>query len=431
VGGGFAGLSSAICLADAGVAVTLFEQNRHLGGRARSFLHDPTGDTVDNGQHLLMRCYDETLEFLARIGMSHALTFQSSLQIPFLAPPGLRSSLICPSWLPGMAGIAWGLAQLPGVGLSDLLQLRKMTRDFHQQQAYGTTVSEFLDRYEQSSPIRKHFWTPLCLAALNLHPSQAPADHLVAVLRLAFSKGPKAVALGYPNVGLSNLFVEAAHRYLRERGGQICLGDAVSSIESGGRIRTRSGAEEASGACVVAVAPPALGRLVDSRHLGGAADAIARAQPSPIISVNLWFDRELAQLADTPFAGLLGTRMHWVFNKRLLYGGNDVASPGHVTVVTSAADALVGLSDEELRQMAVADLEICFGSDLPDLLHSLVVREHRATYAFPHAPPPRPGRLSPSLYLAGDWTDTGLPGTIESAVLSGRLAAEALLADQH
>lgn len=428
IGGGFAGLSAAVALSARDVNVFLIERRRHLGGRACSFTDQTTGDTVDNGQHLLMKCFHHTRDFLTRIGTADRLHFQDHFRIDFRHPHTGQATLSFPRLLPPPLHLLVGFLRFGRIGFGDTVRLGRIANAMKAPQETDLTVNAWLNRCGQSPRIRQSFWDPLCTSALNQSPASAPASHLMAVLREAFFNGPEGSCLGYANVGLSALYTHAAHRAIEDRGGSVRLRAAATAVKGtpgGISIQLRSGECLTADACICAVPPPALARMLPDA-LAHLRNDLAAFRPSPILSVNLWFDRPVIE---AKFIGMLGTRLDWIFNKPGLYENRDRASAGHIALVASAADALVHRSDDELVAIALEDLRALVpGAERARLRHHRVVRERHATFALPPGHPHPAARTDlPVLFLAGDWTDTGLPATIESAVTSGYRAAEGVL----
>jgi squalene-associated FAD-dependent desaturase len=426
IGGGFSGLAAGVRLAAHGTCdVSLFERRKHLGGRAYSFTDRATGDTVDNGQHLFMNCYYKTREFLETIGTVDSLCFQDEFRLDFARPGTGPTVLSFPRRLPPPLNLLAGFMRYTPVGTGDVLRLRHVRSALNEPTAPGLTVNDWLEACRQSPAIRRAFWDPLCVSALNQQPDAAPARYLTSVLKSAFLGGRDSNLMGYAGVGLSTMYTSAARSFIQRRGGKCRVGDAVAALNVAGggkiEIRLRSGAVLTADAAICAITPPALSRILPD----GFEDLKARLKsyyPSPILSVNLWFEEPVL---DRPFVGLLAGRMDWIFNKPMLYDGRDRASPGHVTLVASAADRLVDQPDERLVEIALEDLnDVLPATRLNPLAHHLVVRERQATFALPGGQSPPPNRTTtPGLYIAGDWTDTGLPATVESAVKSGYRAA--------
>jgi squalene-associated FAD-dependent desaturase len=441
VGGGFAGLAAATALAEEGARVVLMEARPHLGGRARSWIDPETGHVVDNGQHLFMGCYAETLRFLSRIGALERLALQPRLQVPFLDPGG-RSAVFRLPRLPSPWNLAAGLLRCPGLSLSDRLSLlrvgREVARRSRRVAAPGSagslddrSVAEWLAGLGQSPEATRRLWFPLAVAALNEDPRVASAACFLPVLREAFHRGAAGSRLGIARVGLSDLYVDPALHFLRGKGCEARTRTQVRRllVEGGrfGGVLMPDGTRVAAGAVVAAVPPEELLELLPP---GVAADpafaGASRLQTSPIVSAYLWFG---SPVTDLPFAGLIGGTWQWMFNRRAFAG-----SPGGqhgVTLVCSAARDLVDRPREQLVRLALEDLHAFVpASRRAALRHSLVIKEKRATIS------PARGALAlrpasrtryRGLHLAGDWIATGLPATIEGAVLSGHACARQVL----
>jgi squalene-associated FAD-dependent desaturase len=427
VGGGCAGLAAATALAERGAAVRLLEARPVLGGRSRSWIDRATGDVEDNGQHLLMGCYDEFLTFVERTGGIRHLRFQDRLELVLLEPGG-RARRFRPGPLVRPLDLIWGLLRLGGFSVRDLLGLSRLARELARGEPDppGPTAERWLVDHGQSESARRVFWEPLILATLNLRPDAAPAGLLAEVLRRALLGGRRASRLGFPERGLGPLVVDPARAYLEARGGEVRAGAVVTALEfsTDGRFaaaRARDGSRHAASAAVIATPHREAAALLGDRaapYSRGAAEALGR---SPIVAVHLWFDRPVSPHA---VAGLLDSPIHWVFNRARIGGA---APPGYLALVTSAADGLVGRSREQLVTQAVAELDRFFpGAGEARLLRSRVLKERRATPALrPETAACRPAADThvPNLALAGDWTDTGLPATLEGAAASGHRAA--------
>jgi squalene-associated FAD-dependent desaturase len=434
VGGGFAGLAAGVALAGAGRQLRLLEQKPHLGGRAFSFLEPTTGSVVDNGQHLLMGCYHQTLRFLERIGTLDRLAFQPRLRMQFLERPGRLTTLECPA-LPA----PWHL--LLGVLRSDSFTLPEKREIFRVGWALRgaedsregidrLSVEEWLSALGQSEKLRRNFWHLLSIAALNEDPRRAAAVLFRRVVRLALFTSPGDSRLAIPRVGLSECYTEAAASYIRARGGQVELGRNVTGfVVAKGvceGVELADGEKIAAATVVSAVPWFELVKLLPGDLLRSEPcfTNLLALRPAPIISLNLWFDRPVT---DLDFVGLRGTTVQWLFNKGKILGSGE----NYVTLVLSGAHAHVGRPKEELLAVALRDLgELLPAAREAKLVHSLVIKERFATFSpgvgveavRPAAPTPVRG-----LYLAGDWTATGLPATIEGAVQSGCAAAQAVL----
>lgn len=428
VGGGFAGLAAAALLAERGLRPIVLEARGRLGGRSTAFEDRETGERVDNGQHVLFGCYTETLAFLHRIGADGNVRTQPSLAIPFIDEHGARSELRCPR-LPAPLHLLAGVLQWTAIPLRDRLSALKLAPALLRRTTAPArgTVADWLRAHGQSPRLITALWEPLAVAALNQPIESAAAAPFVTVVRRMFGPDPGAAAIVLPAVPLDEMYAEPARRFIERHGGEVRTG-ALARITTGedgvAGVSVRGEAIPAS--WVIAAVPwhalPAL--FPDpAPALRGALDAAARTASMPIVTVNLWYDRVVM---DEPFVGLIGRPIHWIFDKRQVFG--EQAS--HLSLVVSAAGTLDGIAREDL--IALADREVRAalpGARDASLRGATVVREKRATFSLAIDQPARPAARTsiPGLVLAGDWIDTALPSTIEGAVLSGHTAARLLL----
>jgi zeta-carotene desaturase len=436
IGGGFAGLAAGVALAEGGCRVRLLEQKPYLGGRARSFLDLTTGSVVDNGQHIFMGCYHATIRFLSTIGTLDRVRFQERLTVHFLDRNGQLSHLQCPD-LPSPWHVLLGVLRSESLTFREKLEVLRLGMALRETNEAkrgpkGLSVREWLTRLGQSERLQRNFWDLLCIAAMNEDPEIANAALFERVLRLALFTSPADSRLGIARVGLSEVYVDAAADFIRAKGGSVECGRGVSGLlVSEGQCRgvlLSSGEKIEAESVVSAVAWFQLAGLLpgDLLRREPFVAALILLRPAPIISINLWFDRPIT---DLDFAGLRGATMQWLFNK----GKTSEQSDGYVSLVLSGAYRHIATSKEEL--LAAALLE--FGDFFPEarqarLLHSLVIKERFATFSPTcEAEELRPATRTPirGLFLAGDWTATGLPATIEGAVQSGYAAARAIMDD--
>ena len=440
IGGGFAGLKAAVSLADAALQVTVLESRVGLGGRARSFQDPATGEIVDNGQHLFLAAYRETIEFLNRLGTQESLVFQDRLQVDFVQAGGGTFRLDCPA-LASPWHLLVGMARLPSLCLQDKLGLRRIFQAVSSFECAGAgaealdqqTVEEWLTRMGQSQRSRTTFWDPLTIATLNELPSRASALGLVTVLRTMLRRPSKEACLGVSSVGLTDLYAASAQKILLDKGGQVMVNSSAAGLELRGDrvtgVRLVNGTILPADWVISAVGPQALVRILPAIVRAGdpALQALDRFQTSPILSVNLWLDRPVTEAL---FVGLIGTRMQWLFNKPAILRQAGITA-NYLSLIVSAAHDLLDQPNERLVEIALADLRACFpAAAAATVIRSQVVRERDATVSLTvgtNSWRPAQRIRTPNLLLAGDWTATGLPATIESAVLSGRLCAEELL----
>jgi len=440
IGGGFAGLSAAVRLADAGCRVVVVEQSPRLGGRATSFVDRESGERVDNGQHVLFGCYRETYAFLDRIGTADLAPLQGRLTLPMAGPEGMET-LSCPPWSAPWHLVV-GLLRWKALGWRDrasALRLHGLLRDVRREGAAAVaarvppdlTVSDWLARHRQRPRVLGWLWHPLAYAALNQPPDEAAAAPFVRVLGELFGPDPQAAAVGLPVVPLDVLYAEPAREWIEAAGGEVVTRATGRIVrDAAGAIRGVALDDRVVDTTRVVSAVPwhALDRIWSDgvpEGLSEIATAARQMTGAPIVTVNLWFD---GPVIEHPFVGLVGGPMHWVFNKSAIFGDRT----GHLSVVASGAADFAAAGNEEITSRAMAQLmTVIPAARERKLRRSVVVRERRATFSLAPGAPKRPPTVTPlpGWYLAGDWTDTDLPGTIEGAVLSGHRAADAVLAE--
>ena len=437
VGAGFAGLSAAVRMTKNGARVLVLEARSRLGGRATAFPDRETGELVDNGQHVLLGCYTATFDFLREMDVLDHVRVQPELAVTMIDRAGRRSRLACPT-LPAPFHLIAGVMEWEALDWRDRLAVLRMAtplgiarrqlaggRDIAA--SPGETVDAWLIRNGQTERLREMLWHPLALAALNQQPEMAAAPPFARVLAEMFGSDPRASAIALPTKPLHLMYAEPARMYVERRGGKVAIGVTARVIVDQGGVAAVEGAGErwVTGSVVSAVPWFALGGLFEDSPpaLSKLLSRAAAMASSPIVTVNLWFDRPVL---DVPFLGLPGRAMQWVFDKRVVVG--DGAS--HLSLVSSGASPLVDQTNDELTAAAHQELlEALPSIRAARLVRSTVIREPRATFSIAPGQPPRPESRTPvrGLFLAGDWLDTGLPATIESAVRAGHIAAQLAL----
>jgi squalene-associated FAD-dependent desaturase len=437
IGGGCAGFSAATALVERGARVLVVEARPGLGGRATAFTDPTTGERVDNGQHILMGCYTDTFRFLDRIGASDRVKWQTGLKVPMIDRAGHESVLALPS-LPSplhfLAGVlAWDALRwrekLSVLRIGTLLRSASasafaptpLRRDKHD----SLTVRAWLEENGQAPRLCELLWEPLALAALNQSIDQAEASNFIAVLERILGPDPAAAALVLPTVPLDELYAEPSRTWLTERGSEVRVHSPAKVMIDGDRVSgVRVREERITAPIVISTVPwhafPALFDVVPDSLQQIAANAAALGS-LPIVTVNLWFDRAVMH---EPLVGLPGRNFQWVFDRRALIGSDA----SHLSLISSGAETIVAATNDELTAMALGEVREAMPAARPATLKkSVAVREKRSTFSLAADAPPRPDTRTAieGFLLAGDWIQTGLPATIESAVISGRLAAEA------
>ena len=425
IGGGFAGLSAATALAEQGARTLVVEARPSLGGRATAFTDPATGDRVDNGQHVLFGCYQETFRFLRRIGADGHVRLQNRLAVDMIDRAGHWSRLACPA-LPSPLHLLAGVMTWNALAWRDRLSALKMRAALADSASAAfpiqQTVRQWLIGHGQTPRVIEMLWEPLAVAALNQPIDRAGAAAFAAVLRPMFGGNPRNAALALPAKPLDEMYAGPARSYLEQRGGEVRVSSPATIRGHHVLIRNE---RIAAGAMIVAVPWHGLSDVLADRPaaLGRVLDAADRTEASPIVTINLWFDRVVT---DRPLIGLPGRTLQWVFDKRAVFG--EKAS--HLSLISSGAEAVVARGNQELIDLALAEVSAALPAvRSATLLRGVVVREKKASFSVAPGQPARPLTRTgvPGLFLAGDWIDTGLPATIEGAVISGHWAAQAAL----
>ena len=433
IGGGVAGFSAATALADAGARVLVLEARPGLGGRATAFTDPGTGERVDNGQHVLMGCYVDTLALLERIGAADRVRWQAGLALAMIDQRGHESVLKLPP-MPSPLHLLGGVLAWDALSWRERISILRVGasltpggRNFNS----AETVREWLTRHGQAPRLCELFWEPLALAALNQSIDQAAASYFVRVLEQMFGPDPAAAALVIPAVPLDEMYAEPARQWLEARGHQVRVNAPARVGVLDGRVTGVSvRGEHIAAPCVISTVPwHALEGLFDTSPAALAATIVnAAALPSlPIVTVNLWFDRPVMH---EPLVGLPGRAFQWVFDRRAIVGG----AGSHLSLISSGAEAMVSLPNDALIATALADVRAALPAARGAALRKgLAVREKRSTFSLAPGAPPRPQTETAldGFLLAGDWIDTGLPATIESAAVSGHRAAAIALTTKN
>jgi squalene-associated FAD-dependent desaturase len=412
IGGGLAGLAATAALADAGCAVDVYEAKPFFGGRATSYPID--GEVIDNCQHILLRCCVNLQDFYRRLGVEGQIEFHKRF---FFIEPGGRMSVLERGWLPAPAHFAGAFARATWLSLSDKVALGRALLAMRQERLTRRdldqiTMQQWLEEKQQPPRAIERFWRQVLVSAINEELDRMAASHGFQVFWLGFLATADGYEMGVPRVPLAHLYsAEAWSRFPQVR---LHERSAVEAIEPGAVVinGTRVAAEH----CVVALPFERLQALRPDLPVTWEA-----FEHSPITGIHLWFDRPVT---DLPHGTLLDRTIQWFYNKS---GGR------HLQIVVSASRSLTPMGRQEVIDLAVREL----GEFLPlvrqaKIEKAHVVKEVRATFsAKPGLEALRPEPVltgSDGLYLAGDWTRSGWPATMEGAVRSGYRAADALLA---
>ncbi len=465
IGGGFAGLTASAYLTNAGINVGLIEASPKLGGRAYSFLHKETSTIVDNGQHILLGCYDYTLNFLSLIGAQDKVQFQEKMKVNFLKPNFDLHELKSSS-LPYPFNFLSALLKFTAVTFHERLSILRLflklpflaKRDLEK-----ISVNEFLIKENQNENVKKAFWEILCVGALNTGLEKASAKMLADILKIIFLKGSSGSRMVFPKAGLSEMYCESAKQFIEQKGGMVSLSEKVEEIkvEKGRAAEISTNKRTITDFDFVICAVPffALEKIVmsleSSRHSELVSESKFRSddtremlkqvqhdislsavqsfnhsiiQPfnhstiqsftprySSILNVHVWLKENKF---GNNFYGLIGSKLHWVFSHTT-----------NLNCVISDADYLMNLSDDEIMNLIYSELEKYLRITRQEITNHLILKEKRATF-IPSREilynRPNTETEIINLFLAGDWVNTGLPSTIESAVKSGSVAAQAV-----
>jgi len=432
VGGGWAGCAAAVELARKGAQVTLFEAARTLGGRARAV--DLDGRLLDNGQHILLGAYTETLNLLNRVGVDPK-TALLRLPLQMRYPEGSGGMDFVAPRLPAPWHMTIALLRSKGLERADKMALARFwtaARWMGWRLDTDVSVRTLLERFEQTARLQRLMWTPLCLAALNTPPERASSNVFLAVLRDSLGAKRAASDMLIPRLELSALFPQAAARYLAAQGGSVLTGAKAASLQRGpgGWSVEASGAEGRVFDAVVLATPPAqsgalLAPFIETAELSARLKAF---EYESIATCYLQYDAGLR--LPLPFCALLDAPEQARFGQFAFDRGQlDPAQAGLLAVVVSAAGAAAALGQEELARAIAAQLDAAFpGLGLAAPQWSRVITEKRATFACTPGLQ-RPENMTPlaGLVLAGDYTAGDYPATLESAVRSGQAAATVIL----
>jgi squalene-associated FAD-dependent desaturase len=430
IGGGVAGMSAACALAEAGLRVQLVERRGYLGGRASSYLHPGVNEIIDNCQHVLFGCCTNLVGFYKRIGVADRIYWTSEMT---MIEPGGRRSQLGPSGLPAPLHGLPKLLSAHAFSLADKFALaRAFAALMRPVPAYSReSLGDWLKRHGQTKGALERFWRLVIASALNAEIETIAMSYAAKVIRELFMNSAFAGSMGMSTVPLSELYAGATP-FIEGRGGSVHLNTFLESASwdedrAQWSLKTRSG-ELTSEFLVVALPFEATAQLLPHMPAAeGAQELAAKIEQHehwPICSVHLWFDREVT---DLDHAVLLDREIHWMYNQSRLQKGRG----GHyIELVVSATRTFAALSRDEAIKQALTELAEFFPRVKEAKLEKVaLVKEVRATFGVsPGIDASRPKAVSPwpHCFLAGDWTATGWPSTMESAARSGHLAAEAL-----
>jgi zeta-carotene desaturase len=463
IGGGLAGLAAGVALAEAGCRVRLFEQRPYLGGRATSYAL-PNGEQVDNCQHVTLGCCTNLADFYRRVGATDKIKFFDRLV--FLDPQGM-TGIMEADFLPAPIHMTGSFLFFAPLAFPDKLSIARALaailfaggrpRDAHA--AEPISMMEWLRRRKQTPAAIERFWRVVLVSALNEELDRTDARFGIDVFWKAFLANRTGYRMGVPSVPLAELY-DGCRTAIEKKGGEVILRSPVRGLRFESGILKAAifdgGREETTDSFVLALPHDRTAELLPKEiHFANPALAhLEKFKVSPITGVHLWFDR---QVTHEPFITLLDTQTQWIFNKTVLYhaAGSKVSgvipslparageardllssetgktSAQYLQLVISASYDLLRKSREEIIDVCLKEVRQALpAAREAQLVKATVIKEAAATFS------PEPGvdqwrpaqeTKTPGLFLAGDWTATGWPATMEGAVRSGYLAAEAVL----
>ena len=451
-GGGLAGLAAACALSDTGFRVTLFEKRPFLGGRASSYEHPGTGEVVDNCQHVLFRVCTNLVEFYERIGVADQIRWFDRMN--FIEPGG-RISVMKSAPLPAPLHTAPSFVHFPFLSAADKLAITRalIPLTLSAQADTGKSFEQWLEHHGQTKNAVGRFWHPILVSALSEELDRISISAAAQVVRESM-KTPLARHMGVPALPLTDLY-NAAGDYVRARGGVLHFRRPVEGFtaaasrvqlslrepdSNGGSRRPTAVRELGSNDIpaefdylILALPFDVLNRVLpNTAESAPLREQTSHFENSPITGIHLWFDR---QISDLDHAVLLDRTIQWMFHKSRLQpnrtqSAHGASSGSYIELVVSSSKTLIEKSRTDIIDLALSEVREFFPvAREATLVKATVIKEVNATYS------PRPGidahrptaiTAWPRVFLAGDWTATGWPATMEGAVRSGYLAAETL-----
>jgi squalene-associated FAD-dependent desaturase len=447
IGGGLAGLAAGVALAESGWRVRLFEQRPFLGGRATSYVL-PDGEHVDNCQHVTLGCCTNLDDFYRRVGSTNKVKFFDRLL--FLDPEGRKGEMEA-GILPAPFHMTGSFAKFAPLSLADKISIGRAMLTILRTSGKpagpdglnspeGISMLEWLRQQGQTQRAIDRFWRVVLVSALDEELDQTDARFGIDVFWKAFLANSRGYRMGVPIVPLAELY-DGCRAFIEKQGGEVTLRSPVRAIKfennSVASVTFDNNREESADAYVFAVPHDTFAELLpaDIAQADPAFRNLDKIKDSPITGVHFWFDREVTS---EPFITLLDTTVQWVFNKTALFGppaptatpANSAAAKQYLQLVISASYDLLQKPRQEIIDLCLKEVRQALPAARDaNLVKATVIKEATATFS------PQPGvdRWRPKhqtsvnkLFLAGDWTATGWPATMEGAVRSGYLAAEAV-----
>lgn len=424
-GAGVSGLSAAIKLGYEGFTPTVYEARSYPGGRAHSLTDAATGLTIDNGQHIVMGCYKEFLEFTNTLGIRHKLEEQDEMTVPYVSPGGRWSTLKAAD-LPAPFHLLSGLMRFGEISPGDRLAIMRFGAVLRVLRAPSSdlTVESWLHQHGQTDGAIRALWEPFCVAALNEPINTASALLLYETLRRSLFGNADDAKILLSKVGLTELFLPEAEIYLKSIGGSLLCSSQVTKLNAEGKklvsFETKAG-EQTADYYVSALPWTGLRKVLPAQE--ALREKVAAIPSASILSIHLLCDTKIFDKSQAGFVGLLDSPIHWVFDR------TDTLPPEHdghhlyAVVVSAAGDWMEKKSDEIIESLTKELKRFFPASKEMKVERSLVYKSRDATFAAnPTTEQYRPKTDETpwdNFLLCGDWIATGLPATLESAALSG------------
>lgn len=422
IGGGIAGLSASVYLANDGINVTLLEASPKLGGRAYSFFDKTLNKYVDNGQHILASWYCNTLEYLEIIGSSKNIKIQEQLQVTFADKSGKKYEFKCPK-LPPPLHLIWGIFRYDAIGFRDKLGIVKLINAIKhnkipEEELKSINTTELFKSIGQSNKLTDNFWKPFIIAVFNAEPDETNAWYFAEMIKLGFlSKGNSRLVL--PLKGLNELYINKSVEFLEKKNAHIITGARVKGFQLNNNsivsLLTENKDELKYDYYISAVPFFEFRNLIGDEIYKNEYKYLDNLKSSPIVNVHLKYESISGKnIFNHDFVGILNSTIQWVFK---IY-------EDQICIVISSAKDIAEMDKDDLIEICIDELKQC----LPEFknatfTYSKVIKEMRATFLpDKNSLKARPGNETKidNFLIAGDWTNTGYPATIEGAVLSAK-----------
>lgn len=432
IGGGLSGLASAVFLCEAGYNIRIYESSPKWGGRTYSYYDKDKEIFIDNGQHILAGWYENTFNYLKKIGTFNLLKFQDNLKLDFFTQDKNHLKFRCGN-LPGIYSLLQGVFSFKGFNFNDKLKFLKIKKvlnneKYSSEYLRSISVRKLLDDLNQTDNLYKFFWNPLILASFNTIPENVSADLFVKLIKKG-TENKKNMSIILSDVTLNELFIDSAVNFLKKKSVKLNLNLGVERIEiennSVKYIEFTDGSKEKADYYVSAVPFFSYSKLFDKIKNSEYICNTGELKSSTIISVHLFLKEDLNTDNFNEMSGLIDTTVQWIFMK----------NKKHMCIVISAADYiennLTNKDNEEIIKICYRDLKSCLnGFDENNVKDFKIIKEKRATF-LPEVGSEmfRQNQKSniDNLFVEGDWTDTGYPATIEGAIKSAKICSDLIL----